>query len=110
MYFTDSRGFVGFCNYYRRCIKDQITLTPLNMLLCKDVKLVWTSTQTKAFIEHKAALTDAPIPAHPRNDCEYILDTNASALVLVVCCRRCKPDDHNDTGGEDRGKNLPPLI
>ena len=38
-YVTDVRAFLGFCNYYRRFIRDYIDLTrPLNKLLCKGLE------------------------------------------------------------------------
>ena len=93
VYVTDIRGFLGFCNYYRRYIKDYITLTrPLNKLLCKDVKLVWTAEQTRAFKQLKAALSSAPLLAHPRDDCEYILDTDASAYGIGGVLSQLQPD------------------
>ena len=39
--------------------------TPLNQLLRKDHKFVWTDTCEKAFNALKAALTTAPISAFP---------------------------------------------
>ena len=57
-YVTDVRGFLGFCNYYRKYIKGYNDLTrPLNRLLCKNTDLQWTKEHTKAFTELKMALT-----------------------------------------------------
>ena len=80
LFITDVRGFLGFCNYYRKFIKGYNDLTrPLNKLLCKDSDLTWRKEQTSAFNALKDALTEAPMLAHPREDCPYILDTDASA-------------------------------
>ena len=93
MYVTDIRGFLGFCNYYRRYIRDYITVTrPLNKLLCKDVRLVWWKEQTEAFKKLKVALSDAPLLAHLRDDCEYILDTDASAYGIGGVLSQLQPD------------------
>ena len=79
-YVTDVRAFLGFCNYYRRFIRDYIDLTrPLNKLLCKDTDLVWGKDQTSSFVHLKTALTDAPVLAFPQEDGTFILDTDASA-------------------------------
>ena len=80
LYVTDVRGFLGFCNYYRRFIKDYITLTrPLNGLLCKDSDRVWRAHHTKAFKALKEALTAAPLLALPRDGEPFFLDTDASS-------------------------------
>ena len=93
VFITDVRGFLGFCNYYRRYIKDYISITrPLNHLLCKDVPLVWRPEQTKAFNRLKAALSTAPLLAHPRDDCEYILDTDASAYGIGGVLSQMQPE------------------
>ena len=80
LYVTDVRGFLGFCNYYRRFIRDYITLTrPLNGLLCKDSDRVWRAHHTRAFKALKEALTSASLPALPRDGDPFYLDTDASA-------------------------------
>ena len=79
-YVTDVRAFLGFCNYYRRFIRDFIDLTrPLNKLLCKDTDLVWRKEQTLSFEQLKTALRDAPVLAFPHEDGIFILETDALA-------------------------------
>ena len=92
LYITDVRGFLGFCNYYRKFVKGYIDLArPLNKLLCKDSDLVWRKEQTSAFNALKAALTEAPMLAHPREDCQYILDTDASAYGIGGVLSQLQP-------------------
>ena len=80
LYVTDVRGFLGFCNYYRRFIKDYTSLArPLNGLTCKDSDRVWRAHHTKAFKALKEALTAAPLLALPREGDPFYLDTDASA-------------------------------
>ena len=93
IFITDVRGFLGFCNYYRRYIRDYISITRLlNHLLCKDVPLVWRAEQTKAFNRLKTALSSAPLLAHPRDDCENILDTDASAYGIGGVLSQMQPE------------------
>ena len=49
-YVTDVRAFLGFCNYYRKFIRNYIDVSrPLNKLVCKDAVLCWGKEQTAAF-------------------------------------------------------------
>ena len=97
LYITDVRGFLGFCNYYRRFVKGYIDMTrPLNQLLCKGSDLVWRREHTSAFKALKEALTEAPMLAHPRDGCLYILDTDASSYGIGGVLSQMQPT----TGGE----------
>ena len=58
------RSFLGLANYYRRFIKYFSKIAaPLNKLLRKDQKFVWTDICEQAFETLKAALVCAPILA-----------------------------------------------
>lgn len=60
------RSFLGLANYYRRFVKDFAKIAaPLNQLLRKDHKFVWTAQCEEAFQALKAALISAPILAFP---------------------------------------------
>ena len=54
-----------------------ILAKPLSDLTCKDSELVWNSTCQQAFDELKAKLTGPEITAFPRDDCPFLLDTDA---------------------------------
>ena len=71
--------FLGFCNYYRRFIKEYAVISePLSSMLRKDKKFVWTEDNRKCFYELREKLMNPPILALPINDGKYILDTDAS--------------------------------
>jgi len=54
-----TRGFLGFGNFYRRFIRSFSNLAkPLNDLLKKDQKFEWTISQQKAFDELKKRFTE----------------------------------------------------
>lgn len=86
----DMKKFLGFCNYYRRFIKDYSTIvTPLEKLItdssngknyrtCKKNLLDWTMTANTSFETIKHLLCTAPVLSYPVKDAEYILDTDAS--------------------------------
>jgi len=73
------RSFLGLANYYRRFIKDFAKLaSPLNQLLRKDNKFVWTDDCEQAFKALKNALVTAPILAFPDFKETFHLYTDAS--------------------------------
>ena len=75
---TEVRGFLGLCSYYRRFIKDfAVVAKPLTELTCNDSPLVWTDECQSAFDELKSRLVGPDIMAFPRDDAQYILDTDA---------------------------------
>ena len=60
------RSFLGLANYYRRFIKDFAKIvSPLNQLLRKDHKFLWTDACEQAFKALREALISAPILAFP---------------------------------------------
>ena len=77
---TDVRSFLSLCSYYRKFIKffSKIAL-PLNQLLQKNAKFVWTPDCEKAFREFKKRLISAPILAHFDPDCPLEIHTDASS-------------------------------
>ena len=71
--------FLGLGNYYRRFILQYSDIAaPMIQLTKKDVPFKWTAQAQRSFDELKDALCNAPILALPRDEGEYILDTDAS--------------------------------
>ena len=76
------QSFVGFCNFYRRFIRNFSRITrPLHQLAQKDFKFNWTEACQKSFDELKKAITSAPILRHFDRDREAILETDSSDYV-----------------------------
>ena len=80
------RRFLGLTNYYRKFIEDYAKIAfPLNRLLDKGEKrrknppVDWTPECETAFELLKSKLISAPILSLPREEGEYILDTDSSA-------------------------------
>lgn len=72
--------FIGFANFYRRCIRgfSQIAV-PLTSLIKKGThKLRWDNAAEQAFIKLKAAFTSAPILKHPDPERPFIVEVDAS--------------------------------
>jgi Reverse transcriptase (RNA-dependent DNA polymerase)/RNase H-like domain found in reverse transcriptase/Integrase zinc binding domain/Integrase core domain/Chromo (CHRromatin Organisation MOdifier) domain/Retroviral aspartyl protease len=77
------QSFLGFCNFYRRFIRDYGQIAkPLSSLTRKDTPFVFNTTCLDAFEELKRRLTSTPILAHYDADRESILETDASNGVV----------------------------
>ena len=78
----DVRAFLGLCSYYQKFVPHFSEIaTPLTRLTGK-VKFEWTTDCQQAFDCLKEKLTSAPILALPRDDCKYVLDTDASKTAI----------------------------
>ena len=80
------RGFLGFCNYYRRFLEGfsavAAPLTELTKGALGTQKFRWDSAQEAAFQALKHALTHAPILLNPDTTKPFILYTDASEQAL----------------------------
>ena len=56
--------------------------SPLNAMLGKGKKFVWSAEVQKSFDELKLALTSSPVLAMPNDDGEFVLDTDASDFAI----------------------------
>lgn len=76
---TEIRSFLGIASYYRKFIPAFSQLSfPLNELMRKNRKFVWTIECESSFHTLKQALVSAPILAYPSRNDPFILDTDAS--------------------------------
>ena len=72
------RSFVGFCNYYRRFVRDFAQIArPLTDLTKKDARFEWNSDCQLSFDRLRVELANAPVMQFPRFDCPFIIDTDA---------------------------------
>ncbi len=77
------RSFLGLASYYRRFIPQFAHIArPLHHLTGKNVKFEWTAACQEAFEELKSRLVSSPILAYPRDEGQYVLDTDASAYAM----------------------------
>jgi len=78
---TETRSFLGFCNFYRRFLNDYALIArPLNDLMKKDTPFKWTENQQTAFEAIKTAVTTAPVLVHPDLNQPFIVEADASAV------------------------------
>jgi len=73
------RSFLGFCSYYRKFVKNfSLIAKPLFSLTENTCKFEWTELCGKAFEELKKRLISSPILSFPKEEGQFILDTDAS--------------------------------
>ena len=78
---TQVRSFLGLASYYRKYIRGFAHIAhPLNRLTDKKSEFRWSDQCQEAFDKLKVLLTKAPILAHPLDEGEYLLDTDASGV------------------------------
>ena len=76
-------GFIGLCAYYRKFIRSfSETARPLHALTRMNEPFIWTEQCQAAFEELKEKLTTAPVMTLPRDEGEYILDTDANGWAI----------------------------
>ena len=76
------RLFIGFCNFYRRFIRDFLKIAgPLNSLSKKDVKFSWTKECELAFQGLKQRVCKVPILKHFDSSKQCHVETNSSDYV-----------------------------
>src|SRR5580765_2349779 len=75
------RSFLGFCSYYRKFVKGFSSLAkPLYTLTENKVKFEWEEKCQEAFEKLKSLLSSSPILSFPKEEDEFILDTDASNI------------------------------
>ena len=73
------QAFLGFCNFYRRFIKDfSLIARPLFELTKKGVPFLWAPSQESSFRSLITAFTTAPVLALPDHNRPFRLITDAS--------------------------------
>ena len=78
------QSFLGFCNFYRRFIKDYSRIaSPLNRLTRKDASFVWSNDCQEAFETLKRALTSTPVLRHYDPQLPTRVETDASQGVVA---------------------------
>jgi hypothetical protein len=78
------QSFLGFCNFYRRFIRDYGTIAkPLTRLTKSNIPFVFDKACQRAFDELKRRLVSAPILCHYDYTLETRLETDASNKVIT---------------------------
>jgi len=77
----EMKGFIGFCNFYRRFLKNfSIIAQPLHELDKKGVKWKWEAPQQQAFEQLKKVVVNEPCLKQPILDKPFCMETDASGF------------------------------
>ena len=77
------RRFLGLAGYYRKFVPDFANVvSPLNHLLKKNCKFIWTSHCTESFLTLKRILSSDVLLSFPDLDKPFILQTDASETAI----------------------------
>jgi hypothetical protein len=88
------RSFLGFCNFYRRFIKNfALIARPLHDLEQKDYKWRWNQREQDAFDQLKKLVTSEPVLAHADPDLPYRMETDASNYAYGAVLSQKKPEE-----------------
>ncbi len=78
----EAQGFLGFCNFYRRFIRNFSKIVrPIVQLTKKDVAFEWSTACQMSFLLLKDAVTSAPVLKHFDRTKEAVLETDSSDYV-----------------------------
>src|SRR6266487_5729248 len=78
------QSFLGFCNFYRRFIKDYRRIArPLNRLVHKDQPFLFDKACLDVFQELKNRLVSAPLLVHFNPDLPKRMETDTSDRVVA---------------------------
>src|SRR5258708_37813802 len=87
------RSFLGFCNFYRRFIKNFSQIArPLHDLEKKDSPWKWTSREQKAFEELKELVTSKPVLSHANPQLPFRMATDTSQPAYGAVLFQKQPD------------------
>ncbi len=87
------KGFIGFCNFYRRFLKNfSIVARPLHELDKKGVPWKWEKIQQDAFDALKDLILNEPCLAHADLDKSFRMQTDASAYTYGAALSQKQQD------------------
>lgn len=90
---SELRTFLGMANYYNKFIQNLASiLHPLNSLLCKGKKFIWSDNCERSFKRVKDAICDDNVLVHYNPDLTIILATDASPVGCGAVLSHRYPD------------------
>ncbi|UYV63377.1 K02A2.6-like [Cordylochernes scorpioides] len=97
----DIQSYLGLCSYYRRFIKNFSKIAaPLQILLKKDQKFIWTQEQKDSFESLKKALMQKPVLGHFKGSTRFspfflVHGREAETLLDVLLPYEDETSDHD---------------
>jgi len=88
------QSFLGLANYYRRFITGFVKLShPLNILLRKNTKFIWTTESQKTFYEIKLKFSSTPVLAYPNREIPFMVETYSSNFAIGAILSQSSTED-----------------
>src|SRR5258706_12376471 len=88
------RSFLGFCNFYRRFIKNfSLIARPLHDLERKNHQWRWTEKEQTAFETLKRAVTTRPVLNHVDQTLPFRMETDASNTAYGAVLSQKQPEE-----------------
>src|SRR5712664_1356826 len=84
--------FLGFCNFYRRFIKDYSKIAKPLTILTGDICFEWTPIQQTAFTTLIDAITTQPVLALPRPTRQFRLEADSSDYAVGAVLSQLQDD------------------
>ncbi len=104
------QGFLGFCNFYRRFVRNfSKVVSPVNHLLKKNVRWTWSRDCNKAFELLKAKFTLHPVLRHfqPEHPTRVELDASNIGIAAVLMQQQEDNKQYHPLAFVSRTSSLP---
>lgn len=90
---AELRSFLGIAGYYRRFIRSFANMSaPLHAMTSKKNGFAWTEEMETAIENLKIALTSPPVLAFPDFESSFLVETDASSVVVGAVISQKKED------------------
>lgn len=92
---NEVRTFLGMASYYRKFIQKFSEMAePLTQLTLKEKKFEWGTSQQKAFLNLKLAISTCPTLQFPKQGGKFRVSTDASDVGLGATLTQIDPENH----------------
>jgi predicted aspartyl protease len=93
-YIHELRAFIGTVSYYKKFIQGFSDICrPLYKLMEKGQKFEWSEECTKSMEKLKEVMVEPPILAYPREEGQWLLDTDASSFAVGAVLSQIQDDE-----------------
>jgi len=89
------QSFLGLTNYYRRFISGFASLGhPLNILLRKNTKFIWSTETQIAFDKIKSKFSSSPVLVYPDREIPFMVESDSSNFAIEAIFSQSSSKDN----------------